>query len=285
MKHYFITYGDAKFEQSKQRISQEAQRLGFFDGVIPFSPENLPAEIKESPLMSVRRGGGLWLWKPYIILATLREMQDGDLLVYADAGCTLQQSKRWRWIVRKLKHYDMIVHRLSHRTYRWTRREIIDLFPDNPRHWTYKYQYHATTFALKKTSFTVQLIEEWLDIMLHHPEAIMDVTESERPSQHPYFIENRHDQAVFSALVYRHLPTGRILTIWDRTVGYDPYIRQAVRATRLVGDDIDTASPTFADYRFPFVQTLLKRPLYHLQNILWQLTHHTEERRIEKGDQ
>ena len=39
-----------------------------------------------SAILTQRKGGGYWLWKPYIILKTLVEsMSDNDLLLYQDA--------------------------------------------------------------------------------------------------------------------------------------------------------------------------------------------------------
>ncbi|MGL5889875.1 MAG: hypothetical protein ACRC3B_08315, partial [Bacteroidia bacterium] len=35
------------------------------------------------------RGGGYWLWKPYYILETLKQMNEGDILVYADSAALL----------------------------------------------------------------------------------------------------------------------------------------------------------------------------------------------------
>ena len=43
-----------------------------------------------STIFTKRRGGGYWLWNPYIILKTLIErMSDNDLLMYQDADSYL----------------------------------------------------------------------------------------------------------------------------------------------------------------------------------------------------
>ena len=35
------------------------------------------------------RGGGYWVWKPLIVREALCGLEDGDVLLYCDAGCTL----------------------------------------------------------------------------------------------------------------------------------------------------------------------------------------------------
>lgn len=275
MKKYFITYGDEKYAASKARIVGQANELNIFDKVFACGSEDVTDEVRVSVLMSIPRGAGLWVWKPDVILSALQEMEYGDILIYADAGCLLCKSKEWEWLENKLQTYDMIVQRIYHRTYKWTRREIIDLFPDNPRDWTFKYQHCATTMALKKTPFTMRFVEEWRRLMLDHPEAVMDVTSEELPNQPHGFIENRHDQAMFSALVYRYLDSGHILAIWDHIRGRDPFRIQAIRAARLRhGESTDGVSPLMSllkGLNFKFKTILIKRPTYHICNILHRL--------------
>lgn len=66
---------------------------------------------------------------------------------------------------------------------------------------------------------------------MSHPEYVMDADEEERRHELPAFIESRHDQAVLSAVVYRHCMDTRVLVTrnrverWSRT-------GQAVAAAR-----------------------------------------------------
>lgn len=273
MKKYFISYGDEKFAASKARIARQASSLGIFDSVETFGPGDVSPETCASPLMREKRGAGLWVWKPDIILSTLNRMDDGDMLVYADAGCLLQPSEEWKWYERKLGQFDMIVQRIYNRTDKWTRREIYSLFPDNPKGWTYKYQHCATTMVLKKSPFTMSFVEQWREIMLRHPEAVMDVTPVERREELPQFVENRHDQSIFSALVYRYLKSGHILAIWDHIRSRDPFRTQAVRAVRLRNGEETEPKPvsTLQGIRFILKHVLIKRPMYYLGNLLKSL--------------
>ena len=41
----------------------------------------------------VTRGGGYWIWKPYIISKMLEQINENDILVYIDAGCHINITK------------------------------------------------------------------------------------------------------------------------------------------------------------------------------------------------
>jgi hypothetical protein len=118
----FITYGDKKFTQSRQRLTREAKSSGFFTHQEAFTrtkiesfsqfheaisnPASCPEWIRKIPTLgelfctqfyghggknakSHAAGGGFWMWKPLVIYENLQKLNNGDLLFYADAGCRL----------------------------------------------------------------------------------------------------------------------------------------------------------------------------------------------------
>lgn len=236
MKHIFITYGDSGYEAAKRKLCNDAKATGEFDEIIAYGREDLSDELLHTDIINIKRGGGLWSWKPDIILSTLEKYSDGDAIVYCDAGCTLYPSKEWKRYWEKLNNYDLIAQRIFMRTDHWTRKEILNFFKENGKGWPRCYQYQATIIIVI-SDFTRRFVKEWRDLMITHPEYVMDVTEVELPCQHNTFVENRHDQAIYSALVYKYLSNkstcNRIYTQWEHVEDYDPFCKQAIRATRL----------------------------------------------------
>lgn len=235
MKRYFITYGDALFEDAKRRIIREAEQTGQFDEIIAYSNNNVSEELKASKVFSVKRGGGLWSWKPDIILQTLNIMDEGDTLVYCDAGCQLQPCQEWKHYWKILRKYDIIAQRIYQRTENWTRKELIDEFVGNGEKWPKMFQFQAT-IIIRKSEFTTRLIREWRELMIQKPILAMDVNDEERKYQKASFIENRHDQAIYSALVYKYLrikdTKDKIYTMWEHLEDLDIFSKQAIRAAR-----------------------------------------------------
>lgn len=242
---YFITYGDAAFDAAKRRIVNQAESLGIFDEVIAYSPADLSLELQQSEVMQIKRGGGLWSWKPDVILTTLQQMQYGDIVVYCDAGCTLQKAREWARLWKRLESHDMIAQRIYQRVDQWTRKEILDLFEaTNGVGWHRSYQFMATIQIIKKSEMTMRLVQEWRSLILEAPVLVQDVLPEEIHLQSKHFIENRHDQSVFSALIYKHLKdsnsAGRIYTQWEHVENKDIFCRQAIRATRLRNGELPT---------------------------------------------
>lgn len=233
---WFITYGDDKFRAAKDKIIKEAISTCEFDNVIAYGKDNLSSELLSSELIKIPRGGGLWSWKPDVIWTTMQQAKDGDIIVYCDSGCTVQKSNEWSKYWKLLGTHDIIAQRIFKRTDKWTRKEIIDYFPENGDFWTRCYQYQATIIIVV-SEFTRKFVCEWRDLILTHPNFIMDVTIDERPSQHRSLIENRHDQAIYSALIYKYLNNratkSKVYTQWEHIEGVDVFSKQAIRATRL----------------------------------------------------
>lgn len=233
---FFITYGDSKFQKAKDKILREAAETGVFDTIIGHDSKSVSSELSQSAIFRIERGGGLWSWKPDIIWQTIQLGSDGDFIVYCDAGCTLSSTREWNWYWEKLKNYDIIAQKIFQRTDKWTRKELLDFFEGNGSEWKKCFQYQAT-IVLKISDFTRCFVKEWRDIMIQHPNLIMDVSPKELANQLPCFVENRHDQSVYSALIYKYLRDphncGKIYSCWERIEDYSALRTQAIRATRL----------------------------------------------------
>lgn len=235
MKHIFITYGDSGFEIAKKKILKQAELTGEFDEIKGYGPEDLSDKLIQSELIKIKKGGGLWSWKPDVIYKTINDADDGDIIVYCDAGCLLQPTKEWRKYWRKLEKHDIIAQRIFKRTDKWTRIEVLDYFKRNGFFWKKNFQYQAT-ILIKVSAFSRKFVSEWRELVLTHPVFIMDVTKEEMPRQHSSLVENRHDQSIYSALIYKYLynkdTQSKIYAQWEHIEDLDPFYPQAIRAIR-----------------------------------------------------
>lgn len=211
----FISYGDVVFEKSLKRITKEARKLKIFDKVIAYTPSDLSVEIKQSPLMGYKRGGGYWLWKPYLIWKTMLKYPDATI-VYADAGCTLNKNydewNSWFEIMKTtdtlLTHYQPnvdygwdVFDSQSVEIATWTKRTTLEYFDNrfNSIDWHNNNKIWGGFIIAKNKSC---LIKDVLDIMLSRPELVIDPTEEELSNQHSEFCQHRHDQSIITPLAY-----------------------------------------------------------------------------------
>lgn len=85
-----LTYADDNFRWQAERLASSALASGF-DKVIVNSPKDwADTEFarRNAVTLEQKRGGGYWLWKPYLIKRALENAQPQDIVLYTDAGRT-----------------------------------------------------------------------------------------------------------------------------------------------------------------------------------------------------
>lgn len=210
-----ITYGDDLYINSSRRLKEQAEKLKIFDEIIIYSPKDLPAEIKASKLFKYKRGGGYWIWKPWVIYDALSRLKEDDILVYSDSGNEVFYDKEWfRWFEMLDKKYNAIFFQYGGIMKKWTRGNLLSFF-DELSHLKDYYQIQASLILIKRGACDV--IEKWMNLMLLHPEFILDVEQHEFEHEMSCFIENRHDQAALSCVVYKNERRYRLKTVWQHS--------------------------------------------------------------------
>ena len=83
-----VNYATREFARYRRLSSETARRFGGFARVLERSSADLDADFRRrhAALLAVPRGGGYWLWKPYVIERALCTLDADDCLFYADAG-------------------------------------------------------------------------------------------------------------------------------------------------------------------------------------------------------
>src|ERR1700680_476355 len=88
MKTHLVCYASDRFLASQQRLIDSALRHGI-DQVNAWNRTKLEQTTfypAHKSILDLPRGGGYWLWKPFIIEELLKEIPAGDVIVYLDAG-------------------------------------------------------------------------------------------------------------------------------------------------------------------------------------------------------
>lgn len=85
---HFRTYGNARYEGSKRRIIKEAEGTGWFNSAAAWGTDDLGPNFVQryKDILALERGGGYWIWKLYLIKRWMEDLNEGDFLVYLDAG-------------------------------------------------------------------------------------------------------------------------------------------------------------------------------------------------------
>ena len=215
----FLTYGDSQYARQRHRITDQAARSGFFTLVrSPCERSDaqrlVASSIGAQQTLTLERGGGYWIWKALVVQEGLRLLRDGDVLVYADAGCTLHpeyQQAYWSKVCQLSEVQPIEAYRLSDAVCWngcaanrcWMRGDVahrvlgdqvqVDAFYSVA-------QIEANRLLILNCASSRSLVDEWARLAREESELFTDDVSS--LPNHSSFVEHRHDQALFSALMF-----------------------------------------------------------------------------------
>ena len=201
----FITFGNNKYNEALIRIKKEAESFNIFDNIIIYNEDYLKNdkifwEKHGDFINNNNRGYGYWLWKSYLTLKTLENMNENDILLYCDAGCTLNVNglSRFNDYLNIMKDNEILSFELNFLEKIWTKMDLFKyLDMDKPKYFDSK-QLVGGIYFIKKTERTINIINEWYNIMSANYNLIND--SKSIIINDISFKEHRHDQSVFSLL-------------------------------------------------------------------------------------
>lgn len=221
MKRVLCTFGNYPMFKGAERYRKSAESLNVFDEIYTYNDKDLDAPFKKEwgrYLIPYSRGFGYWCWKPYLVLQTLERMNDGDVLLYADLGCFYNPDGRKRM----LEYYDIVdksetgilgfrgqviptndMPEMIRCDNEWTKGDIFDYYGvRNDKTFTHTPQFESTAIFFKKSPLVMQFVKDWYQPYLDDYSIITD-----EPSRSPNlegFVENRHDQSIYSMLAKKY---------------------------------------------------------------------------------
>lgn len=195
-----INYANERYEKAQSLNSITAKKVGKADKVISYHPEDIDPAFREEhkDILSLERGDGYWLWKPYFIYKTLSTLNEGDILVYSDSGSYYINSVRHLINTMNAAKLDIMPFTLTTPEYLYTKRDAFILMGCDEPEYTTSFQRIGGFQVIRKTTYSMTFVEEWLKYACDA--RIITDSPSELGEDYPGFVENRHDQTVFSLL-------------------------------------------------------------------------------------
>ena len=201
-KIHFVSYGDNKFKIARQRIYNEALNTNWFHSIKCYDKEDLSTSFKKKfkNILSMKRGGGYWIWKFDIIINKLKEIDNEEFLIYVDSGCTINSngSKRLNEYIEMIKNNKnkIISFQMHHHENVWTTKQIFDSFniSENDPIQT-SGQYIGGVLIMQKCDAVIKMFEDCLNKITKDP---LIITDSYNKNQRKVFKDNRHDQSILS---------------------------------------------------------------------------------------
>ena len=212
MKKIYCAYGDEKFHEKLLVTEETAISVGKVDEFYAFRRNDLNVdnflENNKEILSQLDPGGGLWAWKPFVILQTMDKVDDGDIVIHTSTGMkVLDNLDPLFEITARSKDQRMffdsptIYHPHLHSQY--TKRDcFIVMGLDEPKYWGAR-MLNAAFCVFMKTQPNIDFLKEFLRYTTDK-RAIQDTIPAMPPpsgvSNLPDFREHRFDQAILSLL-------------------------------------------------------------------------------------
>ena len=201
---HLITYGNYKFKNSKKRIFNEATECDWFDTITIYGPEDLDSEFKNKfkNILNKPRIGGYGIWRPYIIKKKLKEINDNDILIYLDAGCSINPKgkKRLDEYINMLNNSNkgIISFQMPHLEKHYTIKQIFEYFSLNNNNILNSGQILDGILIMKKNKNLIKMNNIWYKTIYDNPLLFTDYYN--KINQEKYFKDNRHEQSIFSLI-------------------------------------------------------------------------------------
>ena len=201
---HLITYGNINFSNSKKRLCNEAKATNWFDSITSYGPEDLDNKfkLKFKNILEQPRIAGYGIWRPYIIKKKLDEINDNDILIYLDAGCSInpQGKDRFNEYIEMLNNNDegIISFKMPHIEKKFTIKEIFNYFNiDINGEIANSGQILDGILIMKKNKNLININNIWYNVIYDNP---LLFTDHYNNNQESYFRNNRHEQSIFSVI-------------------------------------------------------------------------------------
>ena len=220
-KIILASFATNDLKRSIKRFKTQAENSNFYNQIYIFTPNNLSKSNNEKLNLLVKsgkkRGFGYWYWKPLILMELMKKTNDGDLIHYLDIGFHINDSSNGRykdyldfinesnkWLL--AFQYKSIDNKMfdkinfpKREEYKFTKGDVFEYFKCiNNTQITHTAQFSAGNFLIKNHEKSVSFLTQWIKVFEEKFELVDDT-----PSQitnFPNFVENRHDQSIFSIL-------------------------------------------------------------------------------------
>ena len=196
-----ISFGNEPFRRAQKRLEDSA--LLYFDQVISYNETDIePDFFKENiAIFTEKQGFGYWLWKPYLILKTLNEINEGDYCFYVDSSSRFIRSPEHLFKFCTKKGGILLFDNQRHRNGIWTKSDCFALMNLDQGKYYHTLQCSAGYQLYQKNSKSISFVKEYLKYCTNYH--ILTNAAGTLGSELPSFRKHRHDQSVLSLLAAR----------------------------------------------------------------------------------
>jgi len=197
-----ITYGDSVFKNSRTRALESLKK--YTDSSILFTEDDLKPFIEQHPkiLYPGAKGGGFWLFKSIFLKHTLQNANDGDMVIWMDAGAECTSSLDVFYDI-ALQNSGFCLFSVIHKQAHYTKRDCFFYMGCDNEKYHNALNCDASIQMYIKNDTTVKFIDEYYKYCSDYRVVTDSPNECNLPNL-PGFIDHRHDQSILANLCIKH---------------------------------------------------------------------------------
>lgn len=204
MKTAIVNLANEPFFKSQYQLNKSAKKHGI-DLVFAWSHKALKRTLfykHNSEILSQQRGIGYWLWKPFIILEAMKELDEGDILFYSDAGIEIISDIQPLISLTK-RNNVLVFNNCNYTNNLWVKRDCFVLMDcDSEKYWNGQH-IEAAFQCYRVTKDSIDFVKEWFNFA-RNKYILTDLPNTTGKDNLNGFIEHRWDQSVLSLLVIKY---------------------------------------------------------------------------------
>lgn len=204
VKVYLISYANKQFIKNQNRLNKSAMKYGI-KRIISYREEHLKKTkfyniykyILDKP-----RGVGYWLWKPFFIYKTMKQLDEGDILIYSDSGAIFIDNPLP--LLKIAKKENILLFTNNEPNIKWNKNRCLVKMGCNSEKYFNAPQVSAGFQIYVNNESTRKFVKEWLYYCCM-PGLIDDTLSKPREyEEYMEYKEHRHDQSILTNLAIKY---------------------------------------------------------------------------------
>jgi hypothetical protein len=201
-KKILASFASGEFYERKRSLNSfTAKHIAKFDLIKEFTLKDISSAFYGSNerLFSIKKGAGLWLWKPYFIFEVLKEAEFGDYIFHCDTASVFIRNINPIIEVLDSSGQDVMLFSLPLKEKEWTSQYTLDKLNVSSEDQNTN-QITASFIVVKKSKTSLGFVKEWLELCQN--EDLLSGQPFKENNSFPEF--HRYDQSLLSLLAKKN---------------------------------------------------------------------------------
>lgn len=205
MKVVLTNLSNKLYEPSRFQLNHSAKINGITE-IKSYDFEDLKSTsfyADNQKILDQPRGIGYWIWKPYIILETMKSLSEGDVVIYSDCGIEIIDSLDPVISICKNDQPILLFANENFKNATWTKRDCFVLMDCDSKKYSNGLQCDAAFSLFRKSAIAIKFLEEWLHYCCNE-NIVGDLPNISGKKNYWGFRDHRWDQSVLSLLAIKY---------------------------------------------------------------------------------